>query len=59
MWPTVLNTTVGVRAIPQDYSNVRAVLEPVPQKTLVQDSAAGDTAVHVHRISMSLGLHGW
>ena len=22
MWPTVLNTAVGVRAIPQDYLNV-------------------------------------
>ena len=26
MWPTVLNTAVGVRAIPQDYHNVAKVL---------------------------------
>ena len=26
MWPTVLNTAVGVRAIPQDYLNVARVL---------------------------------
>ena len=26
MWPTVLNTAVGVRAIPQDYLNVAKVL---------------------------------
>src|SRR5258708_4141785 len=27
MWPTVLNTAVGVRAVPQDYLNVRRVLK--------------------------------
>jgi nitrate/nitrite transport system permease protein len=27
MWPTVLNTAVGVRAIPQDYLNVARVLK--------------------------------
>jgi nitrate/nitrite transport system permease protein len=27
MWPTVLNTAVGVRAIPQDYLNVGRVLQ--------------------------------
>jgi nitrate/nitrite transport system permease protein len=27
MWPTVLNTAVGVRAIPQDYLNVGRVLK--------------------------------
>jgi nitrate/nitrite transport system permease protein len=27
MWPTVLNTAVGVRAIPQDYLNVAKVLK--------------------------------
>ena len=27
MWPTVLNTAVGVRAIPQDYLNVARVLQ--------------------------------
>src|SRR5260221_5030645 len=34
MWPTVLNTAVGVRAIPQDYFNVAKVLKLSRTKTL-------------------------
>lgn len=34
MWPTVLNTAVGVRAIPQDYLNVAKVLKLSKRKTL-------------------------
>src|ERR1044072_6326571 len=34
MWPTVLNTAVGVRAIPQDYLNVSKVLKLSRTKTL-------------------------
>src|SRR5215831_13413873 len=34
MWPTVLNTAVGVRAIPQDYLNVARVLQLSRAKTL-------------------------
>jgi nitrate/nitrite transport system permease protein len=34
MWPTVLNTAVGVRAIPQDYLNVARVLKLSKAKTL-------------------------
>lgn len=34
MWPTVLNTAVGVRAIPQDYMNVAKVLKLSRTKTL-------------------------
>ena len=34
MWPTVLNTAVGVRAVPQDYLNVARVLRLSPAKTL-------------------------
>jgi nitrate/nitrite transport system permease protein len=34
MWPTVLNTAVGVRAIPQDYINVGRVLRLSRSKTL-------------------------
>ena len=34
MWPTVLNTAVGVRAIPQDYLNVAKVLRLSPARTL-------------------------
>jgi nitrate/nitrite transport system permease protein len=34
MWPTVMNTAVGVRAIPQDYINVARVLRLSRAKTL-------------------------
>ena len=36
MWPTVLNTAVGVRAIPQDYMNVAKVLRLNWVKTLLK-----------------------
>ena len=36
MWPTVLNTAVGVRAIPQDYLNVARVLKLSRTKTFVK-----------------------
>jgi nitrate/nitrite transport system permease protein len=34
MWPTVLNTSLGVRSIPQDYLNVARVLQLSKPKTL-------------------------
>jgi nitrate/nitrite transport system permease protein len=34
MWPTVMNTAVGVRAVPQDYLNVAKVLKLSRAKTL-------------------------
>ena len=34
MWPTVMNTAVGVRAVPQDYLNVAKVLKLSKTKTL-------------------------
>jgi nitrate/nitrite transport system permease protein len=34
MWPTVMNTAVGVRAVPQDYLNVAKVLKLSKNKTL-------------------------
>jgi nitrate/nitrite transport system permease protein len=34
MWPTVINTAVGVRAVPQDYLNVAKVLRLSKFKTL-------------------------
>jgi nitrate/nitrite transport system permease protein len=34
MWPTVLNTAVGVRAVPQDYINVARVLNLSPTRRL-------------------------
>jgi nitrate/nitrite transport system permease protein len=36
MWPTVLNTALGVRSIPQDYLNVARVLRLSPWKTLTR-----------------------
>ena len=36
LWPTVLNTAVGVRAIPQDYLNVAKVLRLGKVKTLAK-----------------------
>lgn len=36
MWPTVLNTAVGVRATPVDYLNVARVLKLSPFKTLTK-----------------------
>jgi len=36
MWPTVLNTAVGVRAVPQDYLNVAKVLKLSRWKTLTK-----------------------
>jgi nitrate/nitrite transport system permease protein len=36
MWPTVLNTAVGVRAVPQDYLNVARVLKLSRRRTLFQ-----------------------
>ena len=36
MWPTVINTAVGVRAVPQDYLNVAKVLKLSKLKTLTK-----------------------
>jgi nitrate/nitrite transport system permease protein len=36
MWPTVMNTAVGVRAVPQDYLNVAKVLKLSKGKTLLK-----------------------
>jgi nitrate/nitrite transport system permease protein len=36
MWPTVLNTALGVRSIPQDYLNVARVLQLSRGKTLTK-----------------------
>jgi len=36
MWPTVINTMVGVRSIPQDYWNVAKVLRLSPFKTFTK-----------------------
>ena len=51
MWPTVLNTALGVRSIPQDYINVGRVLGLSPMQAVVQDPAARGAALHVHGLS--------
>ena len=51
MWPTVINTMMGVRAIPQDYWNVAKVLRLSRIDDLHEDHRAGDAALHVHRLS--------
>ena len=37
MWPTVINSAAGVRAIPQDYWNVAKVLQPLAFHDVHQD----------------------
>ena len=57
MWPTVLNTALGVRSIPQDYLNVARVLQLSPREDVLQGAAAGGAALHVHRLpAVSLGI---
>lgn len=48
MWPTVMNTAVGVRAVPTDYLNVAKVLKLSRSKTLFKVLAARNAALHVH-----------
>jgi nitrate/nitrite transport system permease protein len=36
MWPTVMNTALGVRAVPQDYLNVARALKLSRMKTLTR-----------------------
>lgn len=36
MWPTVMNTALGVRSVPQDYINVAKVLQLSPMRTLLR-----------------------
>ena len=52
MWPTVLNTAMGVRSIPQDYLNVAQVLQLSPREDVLQGAAARHAALHVHRLPL-------
>ena len=56
MWPTVINTAMGVRSIATEYLNVGRVLKLSPMKDAHEDHDSGDTALHVHRLSLSLGM---
>jgi len=57
MWPTVLNTALGVRAIPQDYLNVARVLNLSRWQTItrVMLPAALPTMFTGFRLSVGLG----
>ena len=51
MWPTVLNTAVGVRAIPQDYLNVARVLKLSRTQDTFQSLDSRRSPLHVYWLS--------
>ena len=59
MWPTVINTAVGVRSIPQDYLNVARVLQLGPVKTLVKILIPATLPYMFTGFRLSLGSPGW
>ncbi len=56
MWPTVVNTMQGVRAIPQDYHNVAKVLRLSPWKKLVKVMIPATLPYMFSGFRLSLGL---
>jgi len=56
MWPTVLNTAVGVRAIPQDYLNVAKVLKLSRTKTLFKIMMPATLPYMFTGFRLSLGI---
>lgn len=56
MWPTVLNTAVGVRAIPQDYLNVAKVLKLSRFKTLFKVLVPATLPYMFTGFRLSLGI---
>ena len=56
MWPTVLNTALGVRAIPQDYLNVAKVLQLSRRKTLFQVLIPASLPYMFTGFRLSLGI---
>ncbi|MEP6671382.1 MAG: nitrate ABC transporter permease [Chthoniobacter sp.] len=56
MWPTVLNTAVGVRAIPQDYLNVARVLKLSRSKTLFKIMLPATLPYMFTGFRLSLGI---
>jgi nitrate/nitrite transport system permease protein len=56
MWPTVLNTAVGVRAIPQDYLNVGRVLKLSPAKMLFKVMVPATLPYMFTGFRLSLGI---
>jgi nitrate/nitrite transport system permease protein len=56
MWPTVLNTAVGVRAIPQDYLNVAKVLRLNWARTLLKIQLPATLPYMFTGFRLSLGI---
>jgi nitrate/nitrite transport system permease protein len=56
MWPTVLNTAVGVRAIPQDYLNVGRVLKLSKTKMLFKIMVPATLPYMFTGFRLSLGI---
>ena len=56
MWPTVMNTAVGVRAIPQDYLNVAKVLKLSRSKTLFKVMIPATLPYMFTGFRLSLGI---
>ncbi len=56
MWPTVLNTAVGVRAIPQDYLNVGRVLKLSRAKMLFKIMVPATLPYMFTGFRLSLGI---
>lgn len=56
MWPTVLNTAVGVRSIPQDYLNVAKVLKLSRTKTLFKVLVPATLPYMFTGFRLSLGI---
>jgi nitrate/nitrite transport system permease protein len=56
MWPTVLNTMLGVRSIPQDYWNVAKVLRLSPMTTFVKIVIPATLPQMFTGLRLSLGI---
>jgi len=56
MWPTVLNTALGVRAVPQDYLNVARVLKLSKGKTLFKIMLPATMPYMFTGFRLSLGI---
>ena len=56
MWPTVLNTALGVRSVPQDYLNVARVLQLGKLKTLFKIVIPASLPYMFTGFRLSLGI---
>ncbi len=56
MWPTVINTAAGVRAVPQDYLNVAKVLRLSPAATLFKVMLPATLPYMFTGFRLSLGI---